>query len=86
MMSCTTSAMWTHHVLSLCRTEHGSYRGAILSGRITSVVMSRSGQLGRRCTIEPQYSCVPWKHASLATCLGQLSLSLFMWSTTRRGS
>jgi hypothetical protein len=28
---------------------------------------------------------VPWKHVSLATCLGQLSLSLFMWFTARRG-
>jgi hypothetical protein len=39
MMSCTTSAAWSHHVLSLCYTEHGMYRGAVLSGRITSVVM-----------------------------------------------
>jgi hypothetical protein len=27
---------------------------------------------------------VPWKHVSLAACLGQLSLSLFLWSTTHR--
>jgi hypothetical protein len=27
-------------------------RGAILSGRITTVAMSRSGQLGLRCTVE----------------------------------
>jgi hypothetical protein len=28
---------------------------------------------------------MPWKHASLVACLGQLSLSLFLWSTVRRG-
>jgi hypothetical protein len=28
---------------------------------------------------------VPCKHANLATCLWQLSLSLFMWSTSRQG-
>jgi hypothetical protein len=27
-----------------------------MSGRITTVAMSRSGQLGRRCTIEPNSS------------------------------
>jgi hypothetical protein len=27
----------------------------------------------------------PWKHASLAACLGQLSLSLFLWSTPHWG-
>jgi hypothetical protein len=26
---------------------------------------------------------VPWKHTSLVVCLEQLSLSLFLWSTTR---
>jgi hypothetical protein len=55
-MSCAASAAWSHPVLSLCYTEHGPYRGAILSGRITSVVMSKSGQLGRCCTIELQCS------------------------------
>jgi hypothetical protein len=29
---------------------------------------------------------VLWKYASLAACLGKLSLSLFLWSTARRGS
>jgi hypothetical protein len=53
MMSCTTSAAWSHPVLLLCCTEHGSSRGAVLSGHITTVAMSSSGQLGRRCTIEP---------------------------------
>jgi hypothetical protein len=51
MMSCTASAAWSHPILSLCCAEHGMYRGAVLSGRITSVVMSRSGQLGRCCTV-----------------------------------
>jgi hypothetical protein len=52
MMSCTALAVWSRSVLSLCCTEHDPYRGAILSGRITSVAMSRSGQLARRCTVE----------------------------------
>jgi hypothetical protein len=26
---------------------------------------------------------VPWKHASLVACLGQLSISLFLWFTAR---
>jgi hypothetical protein len=52
-MSCTASAVWSHHVLSLCCTEHDPYHDAVLSGRITSVAISRSGQLRRHCTIEP---------------------------------
>jgi hypothetical protein len=55
-MSCTASTAWSHPVLSLCCTEHGPYRSAILSGRITSIVISMSGKLGRRCTIEPHCS------------------------------
>jgi hypothetical protein len=43
MMSYTVLAAWSHPVLSLCCTEHGSYRGVIMSGRITSVAMSKSG-------------------------------------------
>jgi hypothetical protein len=50
-MSCTTSVAWSCPVLSLCCTEHGPYRGAVLSGHITSVAMSRSDQLGRCCTV-----------------------------------
>jgi hypothetical protein len=46
MMCCTASVAWSHLVLSLCCTEHGPYYGVILSGHITSVAMSRSGQLG----------------------------------------
>jgi hypothetical protein len=53
MMSCTTSAAWSRHVSSPCYTEHGQRCGAVLSGRITIVAMSRSGQLGLRCTVEP---------------------------------
>jgi hypothetical protein len=56
MMSCTTSAVWSRPVLSLCYTEHGQCCGAVLSGRITTVAMSRSGQLGLRCTVEPNCS------------------------------
>jgi hypothetical protein len=51
-MSYTTSAAWSHLVLSLCCTEPGSSRGAVLSGRITTVAMSSSGQLGMCCTVE----------------------------------
>jgi hypothetical protein len=56
MMSRTTSAAWSHLVPSSCCTEHGQYRGAVLSGRITSVAMSRNSQLGRRCTVETHCS------------------------------
>jgi hypothetical protein len=52
MMSCTVSATWSHPVLSLCCIEYGPYHGAVLSGRITSIAMYRSGQLGRHCTVE----------------------------------
>jgi hypothetical protein len=51
MMSCTASAAWSHPVLSLYCTEHGSSRGAVLLGRTTAVAMYRSGQFGRRCTV-----------------------------------
>jgi hypothetical protein len=42
--------------LSPCYTEHGQHCGAVLLGRITTVAMSRSGQLGMRCTVELNYS------------------------------
>jgi hypothetical protein len=51
MMSCTASAAWSRPVLSFCYTEHGPSRGVVLSGHITAVAMSRSGQLDRRCTV-----------------------------------
>jgi hypothetical protein len=52
MMSCTTSAAWSHPISSPCCTEHGQRHGAVLSGRITTVAMFRSDQLGRCCTVE----------------------------------
>jgi hypothetical protein len=56
MIFCAASAMWSRPVSSPCCTEHGQRRGVVLSGHITIVAMSRSGQLGRHCTIEPNYS------------------------------
>jgi hypothetical protein len=56
MMSCTTSVAWSCPVSSPCYTEHGQRCGAILSGRITTVAMFRSDQLGLRCTIKPNCS------------------------------
>jgi hypothetical protein len=52
MMSCTASAVWSRPISSPCYTEHGQHCGAVLTGRITTVAMSRSGQLGLRCTVE----------------------------------
>jgi hypothetical protein len=56
MISCTASAAWSRPVSSSCYTEHGQRCGAVLSGRITTVVMSKSGQLGLRCTVESNYT------------------------------
>jgi hypothetical protein len=56
MMSYTTSAAWSHRVSSPCYARHGQRCGAILSDHITTVAISRSGQLDLRCTIEPNYS------------------------------
>jgi hypothetical protein len=56
MMSCSASAAWSRHISSSCYTEHGQRCDAVLSGRITTVAMSRSGQLGLRCTVEPNCS------------------------------
>jgi hypothetical protein len=53
MMSCTASAAWSHPVSTPCYTEHGQRCGAVLLGRITTVTMSRSGQFGLCCTVEP---------------------------------
>jgi hypothetical protein len=52
MMSYTASATCSRSVSSPCYTEHGQCCGAVLSGRITIIVMSRSGQLSLRCTVE----------------------------------
>jgi hypothetical protein len=51
MMYYTVSAVWSRPVSSPCYTEHGQRCGAVLSGRITIVVMSKSGQLGRHCIV-----------------------------------
>jgi hypothetical protein len=51
-MSCTASAAWSCPVFSLCCTEPGPSYGAILSSHITTIAMSRSGQLGLHCTVE----------------------------------
>jgi hypothetical protein len=56
MMSCTASAAWSRHVSSPCYTEHGQRCGAVLTGRITTIAMSRSDQLDLRCTVEPNCS------------------------------
>jgi hypothetical protein len=56
MMSYTVSAAWSHPVSSPCSTEHGQHHGTVLLGHIITVAISRSGQLVRRCTIEPNCS------------------------------
>jgi hypothetical protein len=56
MMSCTASAALSRPVSSPCYTEHGQRCGAVLSGCITTVALSRSDQLGLRCTVEPNCS------------------------------
>jgi hypothetical protein len=59
MMSYPASTAWSHLVLSLCCTEPGSSHGVILSGRITTVVMFRSGQLALCCTVQLNCSDLP---------------------------
>jgi hypothetical protein len=98
MMSCTASAAWSCPVFSPYYIEHGQRCGGVLSGRITTVAMSRSGQLGLHCTVEPNCSGLSARFAgvsvtrdrALDTCkpncvLGQLGLSLFLWSIARWG-
>jgi hypothetical protein len=98
MMSCMTSAAWSRHVSSPCCIEHGQRRGAVLSGHITTVAMSKSGQLGRRYTIKSNCSGMSSHltgasitcERALETCEpscvpGQLGLSLFLSSTARWG-
>jgi hypothetical protein len=60
------------HVLSLCCTEHVPYHGAVLLDHITSVAMSRSGQLGRRCTVETHYDGIHVfrRFSNARACLG----------------
>jgi hypothetical protein len=56
MMSYTTSAAWSRPISSPCYTGHGQRCGAVLSGRITTIVVSRSGQLCMRYSVEPNCS------------------------------
>jgi hypothetical protein len=55
-MSYTASAACSRPVSSPCYTEHGQRCGAVLSGHITTVAMSLSGQLDLCCTVEPNCS------------------------------
>jgi hypothetical protein len=64
MMSCMTSAAWSRLVSPPCYTEHGQCCGAVLSGRITTVAISMSGQLGLCCTVEPNCSGMSARLAS----------------------
>jgi hypothetical protein len=52
MMSCTVLVVWSRPASSSCYTEHGQRYGAVLLCRITTIAMSRSGQLGMRCTVQ----------------------------------
>jgi hypothetical protein len=52
MMSCTALVAWSRPVSPPCYTEYGQRCGAVLSGRITTIAMSRSGQLGLCCIVE----------------------------------
>jgi hypothetical protein len=61
-MSYTVLAAWSHPVSLSYYTERGQRCGAIMSGRITTIAMSRSGQLGLCYTIEPNCS-------SMSACL-----------------
>jgi hypothetical protein len=56
MMSRLVFVAWSRPVLSLCCTEYGPSRDAVLSDHFTTVVMSRSGQLGSR--VFKAHSCV----------------------------
>jgi hypothetical protein len=98
MMSCTTLAAWSHHVSSPYYTKHGQRCGAILSGRITTVAMCRSGQLVLHYTVEPNCSGLSARLAvvsvtrdrALDTCEpscvpGAARPFLFLWSTARWG-
>jgi hypothetical protein len=97
-MSCTVSATWSRPVSSPCYTEHGQRCGSVLSCRIITVAMSRSGQLGLHCIIESNYSGLSTRLAGASvtrdraldacdpSCVpGKLGLSLFLWSTARCG-
>jgi hypothetical protein len=61
-MSYMMSAAWSHHVSLPCYTKHGQRCDAILSGHITTVAMSRSGQLDLCCTVESNCSDLYARH------------------------
>jgi hypothetical protein len=90
MISCTVSATWSRTVSSPCYTKHGQRCDAILSSRITTVVMSRSVQLGLCCTIEPNCSGMSAHLAGASvTSAGALlsgRQSLEPWDTWQRRS
>jgi hypothetical protein len=46
MMSCAASVLCIHPILSHYCTEHGQQCGVALLGRITTINISKSGQLG----------------------------------------
>jgi hypothetical protein len=52
MMSYKTSTTWSRHVSSLCYIKHGQCCGVVMCGRITTVAISKSGQLDLRYTVE----------------------------------
>jgi hypothetical protein len=56
MMSYTASAAWSHRVSSPYYTEHDQRYDVIISGRITTVTMSKSDQLSLRCSVESNCS------------------------------
>jgi hypothetical protein len=56
MMPYMASAAWSRPVSSPYRNEHGQCCGAVVSGRISTVAMTRSGQLDLCCTVEPNCS------------------------------
>jgi hypothetical protein len=98
MISCTTSAAWMCLISSPYYTEHGQRCGAVLSGHITIVAMSKSDQLILRCTVELNCSGMSARitvasvtlDRALDTCepscvAEQLDISLFLWSTVRWG-
>jgi hypothetical protein len=68
MMSCTASATWSRPVSSPCYTEHGQRCGVVMSDCITTIAMSRSGQLDLHYTIEPNCS-------GMSACLAGVSVA-----------
>jgi hypothetical protein len=67
VLSCAASAAWSHPVLLHCCTEHGQRCGVALSGHITTIAVSKSGQLGQRCTVA---ACPHILRAMMAQVLG----------------